>query len=82
MKITWFCNEKYQGKGPTDGIGGTLKKFAYHPVMSGKCVIDILKQFVEHAEKAVKVITSLHLPAEDVLLEPGDIEASPRIKDT
>ena len=55
-----------------DGIEGTLKNCAYRHVMSGKCVIDTLKQFVEHADKAVKVLTSSHLPAEDVLLEPGD----------
>ena len=50
--------------------------------MSGKYVIDTLKQFAEHADRAVKSITSLYLSAEDVLIEPDDIEASPRIKDT
>ena len=50
--------------------------------MSGKCVIDTPTPFMEHAGKAVKGITSIFLPAEDVLIEPEDIEASPRIKDT
>ena len=36
----------------------------------------------KHADRAVKGITSLYLPAEDVLIEPDDIEASQRIKDT
>ena len=36
----------------------------------------------KHADRAVKGITSLNLPAEDVLIEPDDIEASQRIKDT
>ena len=35
---------------------------------------------MEHAIKAVKAITSLHLPAEDGLIEPDDIEASPKVK--
>ena len=35
---------------------------------------------MEHAIKAVKAITSLHLPAEDGLIEPDDIEASPTVK--
>ena len=65
-----------------DVIGGTLKNFVYRDVMSGKCVIDMPKQFAEHADKAVKGITSLHLPAEDVLIEPDDIEACPRIQET
>ena len=40
------------------------------------------KQFPEHADKPVKGITSLHLPTENDLIEPDDIEASPRIKCT
>ena len=48
--------------------------------MSGKCVTNIPNQLAEHGDKAVKGVTSLQLPAGDVLIEPGDIEASPRIK--
>ena len=33
-------------------------------------------------KKVVKGITSLYLPAEDVLVEPKDIEVSPRIHET
>ena len=40
------------------------------------------KQFPEHADKPVKGITSLYLPTENDLIEPDDIEASPRIKCT
>ena len=50
--------------------------------MSGKCVIDTPKQSAEHVDKVVKGITSLYLPAEDVSIQPDDIEASPRIIDT
>ena len=50
--------------------------------MSGKCVTDRPNPFAEHADKAVKGITLLYLPAEDVLIEPDDTKASPRIKDT
>ena len=50
--------------------------------MSGRCVIDTPKQFAEHPDKAVKSITSLYLPAEDVLIELDDIEASLRIEGT
>ena len=65
-----------------DGIGRTIKNCVYRDVMSGKCVIDTPKEFAEHAEKVVKGITSLYLPAEDVLVEPDDIEVSPRIHET
>ena len=50
--------------------------------MSGKSVIDTPKQFAQHANKEVKSITSGYLPAEDVLIEPEDIQASLRIKYT
>ena len=36
----------------------------------------------QRAEKVVQVKTSMYLHAEDVLIEPGNIEASPRIEDT
>ena len=59
--------------------GATLKNCVYRDVMPEKCVIGTSKPFVEHADMAVKGITSLHFPA-NVLIEPEDIEASPRIK--
>ena len=65
-----------------DRIDGTLKNSIYWDVMSEKCVIDIPKQFAEYAESAVRGITSLYLPTEEVLKEPDDIGNSPRITDT
>ena len=59
-----------------DGIGGTLKNCVYRNVMSGKCVIDTPKEFAEYSKKAVKGITSLYLPSEDVLVDPGDTKVS------
>ena len=81
LNITWCYNERHHGKGHINGTGGTLKDCVYHDVMSGKCVIDIPKPFAEHVDKTVKRITYLYLPAKDVLIEPDDIEASPKIKD-
>ena len=65
-----------------DGIGGTLKNSIYRDVMPGKCVIDTPEQFAEYAESAVKGVTSLNLPTEEVLKEPDDIGNSPRITDS
>ena len=79
INITWCYNERHHGKGSMHGIGGTIKNCVYRDVMSAKCVIDKPKEFAEHAEKVVKGITSLYLPAEDVLVEPDDIEVSPRM---
>ena len=54
----WCYNERHQGKGPIDGNAGTLKNCVYCDAMFGKSVIDTSKPVVEHAEKAVKGITS------------------------
>ena len=62
-----------------DGIRGTC---VYRDITSGKCVINNPKQFAEHGDKSIKGITSLYLPAEGVLIEPDDIEESPKIKET
>ena len=38
------------------------------------------KQFAEYTKKVEKGIASLYLPAQDVLIQPGDTEVSPKIK--
>lgn len=50
--------------------------------MSGKGYINTPQEFAEYAAKTVKGITSLYLPADEVLVEPDDIDKSPKIKDT
>ena len=81
LNMTWCYNERHHGKDLMDGIGRTLKNSIYWDVMSGKCVNDIPKQFAQFAESAVKRITSLYLPTEEILKEPDDIRNSPRITD-
>lgn len=69
-------------KDPWTTLEELLKNCVYRDVISRKCVIGTSIQFVKHAGKAVKSITSLCLPAEDVLIEPDDIKASLRIPGT
>ena len=80
FRILSGVNERHRGKTPIDVIGGTSKNGVYRDAMSEKYLIDTPKPFTEHVNKAVKGITSLCLPAEDVLIEPGDIEVSLIIK--
>ena len=63
-----------------NGIEGTLKNCVYCDIMSEKIIMGTPKPFAEHADNAVKGITSLYLSAEDVLIEPDDIEASRELK--
>ena len=49
--------------------------------MSGNCAINTQKPFAEHTDEVIKGIPSFYLPP-DVLIDPGDIEASSRVEDT
>ena len=39
VNLRWFYNKQHQGKGPMDGVGGTIKNQVYRDVMLNKCVI-------------------------------------------
>ena len=81
-EVWWFYNERHHGKGPMDGVGGTLKNMVFRKVKSGQIVINTPKDFTDAAIKFVPSITTIFLPKEDEIKEPDDINNSPLIKDT
>ena len=54
INLSWFYNEWHHGKGPMDGIGGTLKNAVYRDVKSGKAIINDAKEFAEYADETIK----------------------------
>ena len=40
IQFQWYYNECYHGKGPIDGVGGTLKSMIFQHVKSKKYVIN------------------------------------------
>ena len=80
--ITWYYNERHHGKGPMDGIGGTIKNIVFRHVKSGKCVIDTPKQFAEYAAGEIKGVTCLYMPERKLVSEPEEIEQAPKIEQT
>ena len=50
--------------------------------MSGKCVIDRPKQFAGYAQQSIKGLTSLYLPAAEVMAEPVGFDMAPKIPET
>ena len=38
-EISWYYNERHHGKGPMDGVGGTLKNLVFRKVKSGQTVV-------------------------------------------
>ena len=79
VTIEWNYNEAHHGKGPMDGIGGTLKNTVFKEVKSGRLSVDSPEAFAMAADKLCK-IDSLYLPMEDYLEEPCGIEDAPEIK--
>lgn len=75
LDLEWHFNEAHHGKGPMDGIGGTIKN-----VKSGKVVVNSAKEFCDAANRLVPSITSLFQT--DLLKEPEDINKAPKIPDT
>ena len=49
--IQWCYNEHHHGKGPTNGVGGTVKNVIFQHVKSKKCVINDAKDFAGYASK-------------------------------
>ena len=82
LNFSWYYNERHHGKGPMDGIGGTVKNVVYQHVKSKKCVIDSAKCFAEYADKTVKGISSIYMAQSEMMVEPSSVAVAPKIPKT
>ena len=82
MDVEWHYNEAHHGKGPMDGVGGTVKNVVFRNVKSGKALINSPKEFANCAAQLVPSISSLYLPLEEMIEEPDDVIAAPAIPGT
>ena len=69
VSLEWHYNEAHHGKGPMDGISGTIKNLVYRKVLSGDVVIDTPKKFAEFANE-ISNVDCLFLSKEQLLKEP------------
>ena len=76
--VTWY----YNGKGPMDGLGVTIKNLVFRHVKSGKVVINTPQEFSSYADKISDNITSLYMAVDEVLEEPAETEEAPAIPQT
>ena len=81
-ELSWYYNERHYGKGPMDGVGGTLKNVVFRQVKSNKVVIYTPEEFAQAAMKFVPSIQTFYLPKESKITEPEGIESAPLIKET
>ena len=80
--LVWCYNESHHGKGPMDGVGGTVKNIIFRKVKSGKFVILSPQEFAEAVKKSGPAIHAVYLPESENIVEPVGIESARKIKDT
>ena len=76
----WNYNEAHHGKGPMDGIDGTIKNVVYQKVKTGKVIVNSAEELHEATNKFIPSVKSLFQT--ELLKEPADIESAPKIPDT
>ena len=81
ISLQWHYNEAHHGKGPMDGIGGTVKNMVFRRVMSGAIVINHPKEFATFANEIAQV-DSLYLASEEVMDEPEEVQSAKPIPQT
>lgn len=82
LSIEWHYNEAHHGKGPMDGIGGTIKNVVFRQVKSGKTIINSAEDFCKAANQFCPSIATLFQQSEVLLKEPVDIQKAPVIPST
>ena len=81
IDLEWHYNEAHHGKGPMDGVGGTIKNLVFRAVKSGKVSVRNPAEFVNVANQIVPSITSINMPIEEMLEEPSEVsKATPSPK--
>ena len=80
--LVWCYNQRHQGKGPMDGVGGTVRSLNSRKMKSGKVVIYSPQEFAEAVKKFVPAIHAVYLPEGENIVEPVGIESARKIKDT
>lgn len=81
-KIEWQFNEAHHGKGPMDGVGGTIKNKVFREVKSGRFTITSPKKFSNAAERLVSKIVSIYLSINEIIEDPSYVKDSPIITNT
>ena len=81
VDLFWHYNEAHHGKGPMDGIGGTIKGKVFRRVLSKDIVINTPQEFAEFANSICNV-DCLYLPEDDLFVEPDYIKEVTPIAET
>ena len=67
IDLEWQYIEAHHGKGPMDGVGGTVKTLVFRAVKSGKISVRDPEEFVKDVNDIVPLIRSIYMPIVDML---------------
>ena len=56
VQLEWHYNDDHHGKGPMDGVDGTIERVVFVLVKSNKITINTAEEFATEASKAVPSI--------------------------
>ena len=69
VQLELHYNEAHHGKGPMNGVGGTIKRVIFGLVKSNKITINTAEEFAAEASVAMTSIQSIYLSRDDELIE-------------
>lgn len=75
--IDWHCNVAHHGKGPINGIGGTIKIEVLRQGKSSQIIINTTEDSCKAANKFCWSITTLFQKSDVILSEASDTEEAP-----
>ena len=82
VQLEWHYMEAHHGKGPMDGVGDTIKNKVFKEVKNNRLKVKSPQEFAVAAQNLVPSIETTYMSLQEMLEEPADIEASPKIPDT
>ena len=81
-QLEWHYNKAHHGKGPMDGVGGTIKRVVLGLVKSNKITINAAEEFATEASKYKPSIQSIYLSSDDEIIEPSFVKVALYIQGT
>ena len=64
--IDWSFFGTAHGKGPVDGVGGTVKRAVWRRILQGQVVVQDAAQFAKVAQECCPGVTILYVPSSDI----------------
>ena len=69
VQLEWHYSETHYGKGPMDGVGGTIKRVVFGLEKSNKITINTSDKLAMEASKAVRSMKSIYFSQDDEIIE-------------